>query len=265
MRTELQTRAVVLREIDHGDSDKIITCYGLDSGRLTCIAKGAKRSKKRFVNKLELFTALDLTYVTKGQGLSRLEQAETVAHYPRLRSDSRRYLAACLVAEILLYWVKENDPDQRTFALVLATFARLAESDDLELPLVLFFSRFLAIQGYRPVLDVCADCGNALSAKFRYSFQPTRFGVVCSRCTPLPPHSDKALDLAAIKLLHQLQNLPADKIERFRFSRQSRKQAFAAFHSYFVYLLQREIHSWSLAGKALELRQENKESHFANS
>ncbi len=126
MKTELQTRAVVLREIDHGDSDKIITFYGLNSGRLTCIAKGAKRSKKRFVNKLELFTALDLTYVSKGKGLSRLEQAETVAHFPQLRNDSRRYLAACLIAELLFYWVKENDPDPESFALIITTFARLA-------------------------------------------------------------------------------------------------------------------------------------------
>ncbi|MEJ2690388.1 MAG: DNA repair protein RecO [Deltaproteobacteria bacterium] len=251
MKSELQTRAVVLREMDHGDSDKIITFYGVNSGRLTCIAKGAKRSKKRFVNKLEMFTALDLTYVSKMQGLSRLEHAETVAHYPQLRSDSRRYLAACLIAELLLYWVKENDPDPKSFALVLATFSRLAESSDLELPLILFFNHFLASQGYRPVLDVCANCGKALSSRLRYTFQPSRFGVVCEICTPMPPGSDKALSLASIKLLHHLQSLPADRLERFHFNRQTRQQVFAVFRAYFVYLLQRDIHSWSLAEKML--------------
>jgi DNA repair protein RecO (recombination protein O) len=251
MKTELLTRAVVLREMDHGDSDKIITFYGLNSGRLTCIAKGAKRSKKRFVNKLELFTALDLTYVSKGQSLSRLEHAETVALYPQLRSDSRRYLAACLIAELLLYWVKENDPDPKSFALVVTTFSRLARSSDLELPLILFFSHFLSNQGYRPVLDVCANCGKALSPKLRYTFQPARFGVTCEICAPMPPGSDKALSLASIKLLQHLQSLPDDRIERFHFNRQTRQQVFGVFRAYFVYLLQREIHSWSLVEKML--------------
>lgn len=252
MKTELNSRAVVLREMDHGDSDKIVTFYALNSGRLTCIAKGAKRSKKRFVNKLELFTALDLTYVSKGNGLlSRLEHAETIAHFCQLRNDSRRYLVACLIAELLLYWVKENDPDPKTFTLVVTTFTRLAEGNDLELPLFLFLSHFLSIQGYRPVLEVCANCGKALSANSRYTFQPARFGVVCDTCSPLPPGSDKALSPASIKLLYYLQNLPDSKIERFHFSRQAKKQAFAVFRTYFIYLLQRDINSWSLAEQML--------------
>lgn len=237
--------------MDHGDSDKIITFYTLHCGRLSCIAKGAKRSKKRFVNKLELFTVLDLTYILHGHGLSRLEQAETVSLYPQLRLDSRRYLVACLIAELLLYWAKENDPDPETFALVVTTFARLAEGNDLELPLILFCSHFLTNQGYRPVFDVCANCGKPFSLKFRYAFQPARFGLTCDICTPLPPGSDKVLSPASIKLLHHLQNLPASKIERFRFSRQARQQAFAVFRVYFVYLLQRDINSWALAENAL--------------
>lgn len=252
MKTEQQTtRAVVLRETDHGDSDKIVTFYGRDSGRLTCIAKGAKRSKKRFVNKLELFTSLDLTIVTKGKGLGRLEQAETVAHHARLRWDSRRYMAACLAAEVLLYWTKENDPDPYCFALVATTFERLSENNDLELTLLFFFSRFLSIQGYRPVLDVCADCGGTLTPKLRYTFQPSRFGVVCEACSRQMRASDKTLSPASIKLLHHLQNLPADKMERFHFNRQSRQQAFAVFRAYMVYLLQRDIHAWSMTEKML--------------
>lgn len=250
MKNEFQTRAVILREIDHGESDKIITFYSLNSGRLTCIAKGAKRSKKRFVNKLELFTALDLTYVSKGEGLSRLEQAETVTHFPKLRFDSRRYLGACLVAEVLLYWVKENDPDPECFALISSTLERLS-AGNVEQTLILFFSRFLTIQGFRPVLDVCTGCGRPVAPKCRYTFHAARFGLVCEACIPPVRGSGMALSLASIKLLHRLQNLPADKMERFHFNQQSKKEAFAVFRSYFVYLLHRDIHSWQLAEEVL--------------
>ena len=55
------TEAIVLDCRDHGESDKIVTFFCLDAGRLAGIAKGANRSKRRFVNKLELFSSLQLT------------------------------------------------------------------------------------------------------------------------------------------------------------------------------------------------------------
>ena len=50
---EERTPALVLRGRTHGESDKIVTFLTRDWGKVTGIAKGAKRSQRRFVNVLE--------------------------------------------------------------------------------------------------------------------------------------------------------------------------------------------------------------------
>jgi DNA repair protein RecO (recombination protein O) len=54
-RTELRTEAIVLRAIDYGESDRIVTFCTADFGKIRGIAKGARRSRKRFANALEPF------------------------------------------------------------------------------------------------------------------------------------------------------------------------------------------------------------------
>ena len=63
----MESGAIVLDTTDHGESDLIVTLFCQESGRVTAIAKGAKRSKKRFVNKLEFFTYLQVNYQQKNE------------------------------------------------------------------------------------------------------------------------------------------------------------------------------------------------------
>ena len=49
-----KTPAIVLRSIPYGEADKIVTLYTLDFGKITGFAKGAKRSRKRFSNTLDI-------------------------------------------------------------------------------------------------------------------------------------------------------------------------------------------------------------------
>src|SRR6266850_351054 len=57
---ETVTPAIVVRARAFGESDKIVTFLTRDLGKVTGIAKGAKRSKRRFVNVLEPFTHVNV-------------------------------------------------------------------------------------------------------------------------------------------------------------------------------------------------------------
>lgn len=52
-RTQYRTEAIVLRLLDYGESDRIVTFYTAGFGKLRGIARGARRSRKRFANALE--------------------------------------------------------------------------------------------------------------------------------------------------------------------------------------------------------------------
>ena len=62
MKSAQKTKAIVLRSIDYGESDRILTFLTDDFGKLKGIAKGARRSRRRFANALEPFSLSTLHF-----------------------------------------------------------------------------------------------------------------------------------------------------------------------------------------------------------
>ena len=81
MKFATRTEAIILKVIDHGESDKIVTFCSPLFGKQTCIAKYAKKSLKRFVNKLELFSYLELSFVPNKSGLGWIDQADLISPF----------------------------------------------------------------------------------------------------------------------------------------------------------------------------------------
>ncbi|OGR06404.1 MAG: DNA repair protein RecO, partial [Deltaproteobacteria bacterium RIFOXYD12_FULL_50_9] len=217
----LRTAAVVINVADHGESDKIITFYTRQQGKQTCIAKGAKRSLKRFVNKLELFSWLDIEYVTGNySSLARIDQAELTKAFPILRNDYNRFVAANILCELIQLSTRDNDPDPDLFTLLTWALDYLNRGGLVPDALILFHIRLFNLLGYRPQLAACVACHHLEPTITSYSFRVGRNGILCSRCS----HDHETgpagipVSLSTIKLLGKALELPYEKIERLRFS-----------------------------------------------
>jgi len=240
------TNAVVINTFDHGESDKIVTFYSEAHGKLSGIARGAKRSKKRFVNKLEIFTHLDLQYQeSRCSSLVRIDQAELINPYIRLREEYDRYVAASLVCELLLYWTRENDPETELYDLLLWTLDRLTNDREITRTVIFFQSRLFTILGYRPQLDGCVECGSISPNKGPYRFSTGRSGMLCSKCKQGLTGASLPVSINTAKLLHKALELPKEKLDRLHFSAASACEAMNLLRRYGQVLLQRDIHSWS--------------------
>ena len=245
-----RTAAVVLKVVDHGESDKIVTLYSAAAGRLTGIAKGAKRSNKRFVNKLELFSLLEVGYRQRYQnGLAQIIEADLFDPHINLRRDHDRYIAASLVSELVLGWARDNDVDSSLFSTLLWTLDNLNHGWQPLTTVIFFQIKLLGIVGYRPHLASCITCGVKESSAGPYSFNLGHGGVICGRCrgnsvsaSPIP------LSLSTMRLLHSAQEMGLEKLKRLRFSDTSHTEAATLLKKYCEYLLQREIQSWTAFG-----------------
>ncbi len=241
--------AIVIDVKDYGESDKIVTFYSLLRGRMTGIAKGAKRSLKRFVNRLELFTLLEIHFTdSRTSSLVRLDQAEVLEHYPVLRNDYRRYTAAGLLCELVLLWTRESDPDPQCFDLLRWGLGNL---EDLNRPAlwgaVLFQIKLLSLLGYQPDLTGCAICGILSPEVAPLRFRPARGGLICASCGPRfrqEEQSGQPLSLSTVRLLKMAQELEPAKLARLRFSEREAREAAAFLQAYGNYILQREIQAW---------------------
>lgn len=246
-RSELP--AIVLDCYDHGESDKIVTLFCQGIGRLTAIAKGAHRSKKRFVNKLELFSFIQLSYSRSAPGrMAVITEAELLNSFLSLRSKFSRYQAASVLREIVLLATIEKLNDDRLFQLSLWALHSLDRGDDQRTVLALFLIKLFDFIGYRPDLSQCQSCGNNYQGGSPAVFSPQAGGLVCSRCLTDDGYSGWRLSPGTIQMIISVQQQPLARLDRFRLNSINLRETLDCFYRYSRHLFQKDIHSWKSLG-----------------
>ena len=249
------TDAVVLDCIDHGESDIIVTLFCRDSGRITAIAKGAKKSKKRFVNKLELFSFLHVTYQQKNsRSMAFLAEAELYTSFLNIRQDLELYTVASVIQEFLLIAMRDGEVDNRVFRLSLWALHNLNQTKQPKTVLILFLLRFFDYVGYRPTFDTCHQCSSPVSNHGQYNFDVIGGGIICVKCYT-NSHRGIPLSHGTIKILSFAQDQTLEKLHRLRLSGTLLQEALALLHSYGRQLFQRDITSWKSLKKRYNKRQ----------
>jgi DNA repair protein RecO (recombination protein O) len=240
-----RTRGLVLSVSDHGEADKIVTFFSPDIGRATGIAKGAKRSKKRFVNKLEEFSLLEIMYrPPRRDSLLFLVEAELEKTFLSLRQDFERYLVAMLAAELVLRFTREHDPDPEIFSLLVWALSSLEEGKAPLQTGALFHLRLLGAAGYRPELDRCGFCEKTVTAGITYTLHPGSGLLVCSNCRSAASGSLISLSVQTLKFLDYAQRLDLKNIGRLRLPAKNAEETLTFLNHYTRHLLQHDIISW---------------------
>jgi len=237
--------ALVLSVRSHSESDKIISLYSRDFGKLTAIAKGAQKSKKRFVNKLEPCTLLVVTCRPPKRGsLFFLEQAELIDAHLRLRNEYPLYVAAIFLCELIRLFGSEQDPDPKIFALACASLDMLARQQCRADILVTFFLlHLLQLCGYAPHLSACASCATTIDQAENFFLSPSG-GLLCQRCARHPANSPLLINRQTLKFLVTGQQMDLHRLRSLRMSTRNTSQAIRAIGHYCRHLLQQDIHSF---------------------
>ena len=239
----IHREALVLRVLDFGESDRIVHLLVPDSGRLTAIAKGARRSVRRFPGTLDLFHHLRIQVdARRAQAMARLDQATLIRAFPGLRAEAPRFALGCYLLELLDRLAPEGGArgdTRRLFAFALAALDAAAR-DPLDLRLrTLLELRALDALGLRPELARCVRCGDGLapapSGSAQIGFPVGEGGPVCGRC------ADGAAGLLAVQLgtlraLERALQLPPEQLDRLVLGERTLEEArvllarFQRFH-----------------------------------
>ncbi|MFK7894259.1 MAG: DNA repair protein RecO [Myxococcota bacterium] len=186
----IECEALLLRSVDYGESDRIVHVLTEDTGRLTAIAKGARRSKRRFPGTLDVFNQLAIVGRQKPRAsMAFLEKAQLIDPFLGIREDARRYALASFLTEMLDRLAPEGLSGSE--ATRLYTFAReslflLAQVRPTPTLRVLLELRALDALGLRPELGQCVRCGRIpredVAATHRVHFHIADGGIVCTPC-----------------------------------------------------------------------------------
>jgi DNA repair protein RecO (recombination protein O) len=152
-------QSFVLSSLDYGDSDRIVSLFTLEHGRIKAFARGARNSRKRFGPALEPFARIDAQARVK-EGLSSLQQADIVSIYPAIRADLERIAHALYACELVEVITPEGHPLPRLYRLLSAYLDRLETETAVEGDRRFFEINLLNILGYRPELETCTRCNS---------------------------------------------------------------------------------------------------------
>ncbi len=179
----LKTQAFVLRFLNYGESDRIVTFFTREFGKLRGIAKGARRSRKRFSNAIEPFSHSLLLFSKRGEGaLAIIENCDVINHYPEIRADLERTMTAAYMIDLVDQFTVEGKKSAGTFQLLSDFLMLLEKRSNLNETTRFFELRLLKLSGYDPVLERCVICNESLAEINVAFFDATRGGIRCSQC-----------------------------------------------------------------------------------
>lgn len=176
------TRAVVLRTVAYGDSDRIATLLTESDGKIGVLARGARKSQKRFGGALEPFAIIEAEIALGRGDLGRLASARLLRAFPRILADLDRMSVAGAGLEILREAVQPQEPDPRLLAAAEGLLEAVDRGPATEALRLAFQVRVLALVGLLPSWDRCVHCGKVARPGKAARFDPAVGSVVCTAC-----------------------------------------------------------------------------------
>jgi len=235
-----KTEAIVLKRINLGEADKILTLYTPNLGKFSAIAKGVRRPKSKMGGHLELLTHSSLM-LARGQNLDIITQSETISNFLPLRGDLWRASLAIYAAELVEQFTAEHVENYPVYKLLLDTLHRLCETQDGELTLRYFELNLLTHLGYKPELHQCLGCKSPLEPTDNF-FSPSGGGVLCPKCWQAEPLA-QPISLNALKVMRFLQKSDYARASRVRLNAELSKELESLMRCYIRHILEREVKS----------------------
>ncbi len=206
------------------------------------IAKGARRSRRRFVGNLDPMSHIKLGFFHSGKSeLVRVEDVTLIEGFSDLKPDIERLTLGYYLLELVSEMTREGQVIERVFDL-LRSFLKMLNSgvgggDGSEL-LRFFEIKLLAVLGYMPHLNGCVVCKGALAGHGeRCFFSSEKGGVVCSGCAlaesetgpgaaaaALAPAGLMPVSLSTIKVLSAAARFDDEKLVRLKPNRTFQKE-----------------------------------------
>jgi DNA repair protein RecO (recombination protein O) len=211
MQTELSP-AIILRTVPYGESDLLVFFFTASRGRLKGIAKGARRSRKRFVNCLDVFSLVRLEYASRRTGeFHLLQSGKLIQGFPGIRREFATLSRASFMVVLaeLLFPAGVSEPE--VFELLGGSLERISRGGDPESACLVYEIRAMALGGFALGLSACSVCGRAYRNEGRAVFACESGGIACLGCRSESTRRP-GLSPEAVRIVQQAQAGPWEAI-----------------------------------------------------
>lgn len=235
----LKTQGIVIKRMNFGESDKILTIFTERFGKIKAISRGVRKIKSHMAGSLEPFMLIDLE-LYEGKTFYTICGASIIKEYCNLHSDLKKISEAYYVAELIDRFMEENQRSINTFSLLDQTLSCLNDGEN-NLALKAYCLKLLEAAGFMPELINCVHCKNKIVENEVY-WDEIEGGVICGKCQTTFQHGKKVSD-SLIKLLRFFEGNSFLRINCLKFSDSLEKEADSVLSAYIQNILEKELKS----------------------
>lgn len=178
----VRTSALLLRSTAYGESDSIVTFLGQTSGKISAIARGARKSSKRFGGALEPLHTLHVEFEDRAKDLVTLKEASV----ERARIGLSTRLDGMEAAGLALRWARAlcpaKTPEPDAYDALVRMLDAVDEGASARSELAVCGLRLLVATGFGLELDQCVRCGRPCPVDRVAAVDAARGGLVCQSC-----------------------------------------------------------------------------------
>ncbi len=229
MNMLIKQEGIILKTIDYGESNKIATVLTKDSGKLSVMAKGAKKPNSRYAAVMQPFVYGSFVYF-KGSGLPTISQGEIILSFKQLHYDLFKAAHAAYITELIEKLTEERRPYVFLFDLLLLALKQIDTGQDPEIIARIVDLKMLTVAGAKPNLDGCASCKSVERDPIAFSIPFA--GFLCSGCV----HRDERaypVTLSMVKLIRTLFYVDLTKLGSISIKRETKERLHQIISSYY--------------------------------
>lgn len=175
--------ALIVRVIDFSETSCVVTCFTREFGKITALAKGARRPKGPFEGAIDLLAICRIVFLHKSsEALDLLTEAKLERRFRGAATGLTCVYAGYYIAELLRELTDEGDPHPELYEAAVASLSALQEGFDWPSVVLHFELSALRMLGHYPSLFTCVQCGEGVQRGGRLSISPSAGGVLCANC-----------------------------------------------------------------------------------
>lgn len=173
-----------MRAVDYRESDRIVTLLTPELGSVSAIARGARRSRRRFSGALSPFCLLDVQLTRSRSELFRLEQAQVKRPCMRILAELPRMSAAGALLDMVRRMAAAQAPDALTYHTCVEALWALDSCPEAHIGShrLAAAARLVALAGWTPDLGKCGLCGRVPGPRQSVLLDAAAGHLVCRRC-----------------------------------------------------------------------------------
>lgn len=244
----IKTSGIVIRKVNVGEADRILTVLTRDRGKIRVVAKGVRRPRAKLAGFTDMFQYNDFV-LAEGRNLDIVTSAATVERFIKDGMELERIGLMYYLCELTDRLIEETQEAPGSFELLRETFHYIKNHEVSSALVKSYFEmKMLSLLGFAPELHKCIGSGREIASGGDLSFS-VRLGGVLQGDERMRDEFAYAISEDALKFLRLLQRYQLDEVAKVRISPEILDQSSNITSNFVEYVIEGRVKSLAVMGE----------------